>query len=254
MTHDELRKSLHRRAQDLAEWFEGTLEIHESRTDAEVEAVSRAIIRVWGQPEPEEEIDNCERYLHFWTASEHDFMPWIGNTSKMNSEMGFNCTPPLEVAEYGLVVGLILARSAVKYFQSKSNKRHLVAAHLLSDATEARDYWIVTRGISRCRNPDMRSVEVENKMQQWESKNLFRESQSRNGLNAANIRHDKPGGSREKRKNICELWATGNYTNRDICADEEYAALGISRKTARTALINTPEPSPWPAKKQSMKR
>ena len=59
---------------------------------------------------------------------------------------------------------------------------------------------------------------------------------------AANTRHSKPGGSREIKEKIRAIWATGKYSSRDICAEQECAALGISFSTARKALINTPTP------------
>lgn len=243
MTHDELRKSLHRRAQELAEWLEGTLEVRELRTQAEIEAVSNSIIRGWGQPEPEEVIDDNEQYLYLWESLEHDSMYLIDDPDKMSSTIGFSCTPPLEVAEYLLVVGLILARSAVKHFQSKSHKRHFLAAHMLTDATEARDYWINCRGIDRCRNPDNRFVKANNQIQQYEKRLWFRERQSNSGRAGADAKHNKPGGNRDKQKQIQKLWATGNFKSRDICAEQECAALGMGFSTARKALRNTPDPT-----------
>lgn len=59
---------------------------------------------------------------------------------------------------------------------------------------------------------------------------------------AANARHDKPGGSRSKADAIRELWATGNFDSRDICAEQGCAALGMSFSAARKALRNTPDP------------
>ena len=64
-----------------------------------------------------------------------------------------------------------------------------------------------------------------------------------NAQSAANARHDKPGGSRDKKRQLQEIWASGKYTSRDICAEEECAGMGMSYTTARRALINTPEPS-----------
>jgi hypothetical protein len=60
---------------------------------------------------------------------------------------------------------------------------------------------------------------------------------------AANARHTRPGGSRDKQRRIREIWATGRYSSRDICADEECAALGMSFSAARKALTNAPVPS-----------
>ncbi len=59
---------------------------------------------------------------------------------------------------------------------------------------------------------------------------------------ASNARHDKPGGSRDKKKQIQKIWATGKYTSRDICAEEESRALDMSFSAARRALRNTPNP------------
>ncbi|MCI0354335.1 MAG: hypothetical protein L0099_04735, partial [Acidobacteria bacterium] len=55
---------------------------------------------------------------------------------------------------------------------------------------------------------------------------------------AANARHNQPGGSRDKQRQIREIWATGKYSSRDICAEEECAALGMSFSAARKALRN----------------
>ncbi len=68
------------------------------------------------------------------------------------------------------------------------------------------------------------------------------EWRSQNSKNAANAKHDKPGGSREKKRQMREIWATGKYTSRDLCAEQECAALGISFSAARNALKNTPNP------------
>jgi hypothetical protein len=55
---------------------------------------------------------------------------------------------------------------------------------------------------------------------------------------AANARHNQPGGSRDKQRRIREIWATGKYSSRDICAEKECAALGMSFSAARKALRN----------------
>ena len=59
---------------------------------------------------------------------------------------------------------------------------------------------------------------------------------------AANARHDRPGGTRDKRRQIRELWASGKFASRDVCAEQECAALEMSFSSARRALKNTPEP------------
>ena len=58
---------------------------------------------------------------------------------------------------------------------------------------------------------------------------------------AANSLHNKPGGSRYKQDKIREIWACGKYSSRDICAEQECAALNMSFSSARKALRNTPD-------------
>lgn len=54
---------------------------------------------------------------------------------------------------------------------------------------------------------------------------------------------------KEPIEKLREVWATGKYTTRDICAEQEYSELGFkSLGIARDALTRTPDPSPWPAK------
>jgi hypothetical protein len=61
--------------------------------------------------------------------------------------------------------------------------------------------------------------------------------------NAANALHDKPGGSRDKAAAIKAAWVSGRYSSRDICAEQECAALGLSFSTARKALRGTADPA-----------
>lgn len=54
-------------------------------------------------------------------------------------------------------------------------------------------------------------------------------------------RHNKPGGNNAKRDAIREIWAAGNYTNRDRCAEQECDHLGMIVTTARKHLKNIPK-------------
>jgi hypothetical protein len=78
--------------------------------------------------------------------------------------------------------------------------------------------------------------------------------QSKRGQVAANALHSKPGGSRDKVKQIRKLWASGNFKDRDTCAEQECAALDMSFSSARKALRNAPAPDPWPAKETRKRR
>ena len=60
---------------------------------------------------------------------------------------------------------------------------------------------------------------------------------------AANARHSKPGASRDKRQAIRAIWQSGKYSSRDLCAEQECAALEMSFSTARKALRNAPDPT-----------
>ncbi|MDD2744834.1 MAG: hypothetical protein PHV02_21435 [Rhodocyclaceae bacterium] len=71
------------------------------------------------------------------------------------------------------------------------------------------------------------------------------------GLDLAKFAQGRKGGKAKdaktgndiKRAKIRALWATGKYTSRDICAEQECAALDMSFSTARKALRGTPEPA-----------
>ncbi len=68
------------------------------------------------------------------------------------------------------------------------------------------------------------------------------EWRQKNAREAANARHDQPGGSRDKQRKIRELWATGKYRSRSECAETEHERLGMALTTAIDALKNTPKP------------
>ena len=57
---------------------------------------------------------------------------------------------------------------------------------------------------------------------------------------AAHKKHEKTNLAKER---IKEIWLSGKYTSRDICAEQEAARLEISFSTARKALRNTPNNS-----------
>lgn len=66
---------------------------------------------------------------------------------------------------------------------------------------------------------------------------------SAKGAHAARKRHSQPGGSDAKREAIRKAWATGKFSSRDACAEQESAALGMSFSTARRHLRGTEDPS-----------
>jgi len=60
---------------------------------------------------------------------------------------------------------------------------------------------------------------------------------------AVEAKHNKPGGSRERQAKIRAIWATGKFSSKDLCAEQECGALGMSFTSARKALRNQPEPT-----------
>lgn len=70
-----------------------------------------------------------------------------------------------------------------------------------------------------------------------------RAASSQRGRVAADALHGRPGQSRDKQDAIRAAWASGKYSSRDVCAEQECAALGMAYGTARRALRNTPDPA-----------
>lgn len=59
------------------------------------------------------------------------------------------------------------------------------------------------------------------------------------GKAGAEKRHSKPGGSRDLKRQIQEIYQTGKYSTKSLCAEEEYQSLGFGTfDTALRALRN----------------
>jgi len=99
----------------------------------------------------------------------------------------------------------------------------------------------VSESSARARKRGNKSTE--SPIQQTDSELGSSEWRKQTARTAANARHDQPGGSRDKQRQMREIWASGKYSSRDLCAEQECAALGMSFSAARKALINTPRPS-----------
>lgn len=69
------------------------------------------------------------------------------------------------------------------------------------------------------------------------------EKKKRDVKKAADAKHDRPGGAREKKVKVQQAWASGNYASRDICAEKICGELEMSFSSARKALRNTPNPT-----------
>jgi hypothetical protein len=70
-----------------------------------------------------------------------------------------------------------------------------------------------------------------------------RNKKAESNRKARKARDEKPGGDREKRERIKDIWASGIYESRDACAEKEHKRLEMSYSTARKALRGTADPS-----------
>lgn len=74
-------------------------------------------------------------------------------------------------------------------------------------------------------------------------------TKSNSAKNAIEARHNKPGESRERSDELLEIWMSGMYESRTLCAYEWHEEFGMKQSSARKKLQGTPDPDPWPAKK-----
>lgn len=72
---------------------------------------------------------------------------------------------------------------------------------------------------------------------------IYKEAQRIAAKRGADAKHDGPTGKRIAKDKIREIWSLGKYSSRDVCAEQECAALNMSFSTARKALRGTPDPA-----------
>ncbi len=156
MKYDELKARLLRRANGLRGSFSEKLQVRENRTAKEIQDIALAILN-------QARVDGFVEHdlVMLWDAFVDVSRDWVEDPTRVASSLGITCSPNLEVAEYALVVGLIFSQIAESHLQSKSPKRHLIAAHLLIAAIEFNEYWYLFRGSTKCRIPDERFSKTE---------------------------------------------------------------------------------------------
>lgn len=72
---------------------------------------------------------------------------------------------------------------------------------------------------------------------------LTKKHDSERGRKGAVTLHSRPGGAWEKVNQIRAMWASGKYSSKDVCAEQEYAALNWNFSSARRALRGQPDPT-----------
>ena len=237
MNKDELRAKLYNKATELRGWFAYVLEELEKRTPSEIEEISRSVLNNAYR----DGFTDDELFL-LWDLTEDDAIFWLKDPDLMKSDTGIDLKPALTVPEYALAVGLVLAHKASKYFTSDSHQQHLLSSLLLVSATEARDYWVAVRGVTKCRNPIEKFVKVETSIKEKEFNQWFKKKDSQNRSDAMKTWHNREGGSTDNKESIRAIWANDKYTSKNQCALKEHEALCISYKTARNYLIGAPDP------------
>ena len=157
---------------------------------------------------------------------------------------GLELNPPVDTDEYAIFLAYVLALEAVKYLEQDSHKQNIIGLICFLYSNEAFEHWFKSRSLHNCRKPSESLLKMYQDHDDQHYNVWKKKDSTEQGKKAAEARHSKPGGSREKRAKIQELWASGKYQSRDICVEQEAAALGMSLSTARKALIGTPDPKP----------
>ena len=238
MRMKDLEKTVLERLAQAAEWFITHLEVSEGRSDHEIEQGIQAIAE-----RAEEDGLMGEGLLLAREMFLDDLHFFTDHPANLKTEIPVPFNPPLEIGEYALLWGLYLARTGISCVVDSAPKQHLLGALVFADVVEAQSYWFGTRGLTRCRNPEPRLLKAEQTLERRVSESLIQREISDSARRAANAKHRKPGGSHDKRAQLRAIWASGKYTSRTICAEQECAALGMSFDTARKALRNTPNPT-----------
>ena len=136
--------------------------------------------------------------------------------------------------EFAASVGLFMAKNIVATQNAEEISTMLHAsAHSLSSIQEfinehPIDALTVVRLIRLERERGVSRIEIE-----------AHKKMSSNG----GTKRDEILGHKAKRESIRQLWASGKYTSRDFCAEQECSALNMSFSAARKALRNTPDPT-----------
>ncbi len=125
-------------------------------------------------------------------------------------------------------------RAALKAQVNLSNKLLSISKKLLEHASST---WSMRETLSEV------AADLNSSASYYDGMSDGRDrQQSAFGKKGAVTLDSRPGGSREKREKIRQIWATGKYLKKDVCAEQECAALDMSFSTARKALRNMPNP------------
>lgn len=172
----------------------------------------------------------------------HALLPTDASSKIPSGQMFFANEEPLVGSSFMQTLAVTVERAWVDAGREIANTTKTELHRTLSDAIDlCLDAWAAEDAGNLDRawpavvdtQATLSRVETESSNKRW---------RSRNAQAGAEALHNQPGGTRNKRQEIREIWATGKYSSRDICAEQECAALSMSFSTARKALRNTADP------------
>jgi len=107
-------------------------------------------------------------------------------------------------------------------------------------------YGTLVSDLSKGRANDRRLTELHSEIAELLKSEIVDRAKeaSAKARKSANDRHEKPGGSKDKRARMREAWWSGKYRTRVECALAEFGPLKISFDTAQKALRNIPRIRP----------
>lgn len=166
-----------------------------------------------------------------WLATEDG--EWFDDEGiALSSAIRRSFSPPEQLAAYGLWLLRVALPSVGPFPAEETNSQGWTRAEVLEHQ-------------SSCRLLSYQALALAQKIllgSKLTDEELAKAARAATARKAADALHSQPGGSRDKRAAIRATWATGKYSSRDICAEQECAALSMSFATARKALRGTPEP------------
>jgi hypothetical protein len=107
---------------------------------------------------------------------------------------------------------------------------------------------VVVRTLEKVLKPEQHGRKVVEQLVAQAEGEALALHKSQLGKKGATARHAP---HREKREKLLAIWAEGNYSTKNDCAEQECDSLGMLPQTARKALRGVPVPDSWPAKLKS---
>lgn len=178
MKKDAVIADLRRRIEDEKKWFAGVLLHYEGRSAMQVQTAAARLVEVWG-------VTVTDDFVHTWTEISYEIDAAL---VKGKGERGYEqevCTsmlgpaePPWELGELAALAGHCLVLAAEAAVEARDAA---VSALLIADAYRAKADWIGYRGITKCRHPESKFIELEANVEAARVRLALREVAKRGG-------------------------------------------------------------------------